>query len=153
MYLTHLLLVTKDKTITESYCVGLNMCYLDRCSQLLYEHAGTTERFNLWLDDLKANHRQKLNHIVKHGEKAEIVFYSPSDLNEGFKSFAEKVVAKGITKLSELQNFKNVERNLLRGLVFDLNTQSWSIFLYEGGSTSIAMNSLDIPRETQQDLF
>lgn len=147
-------MVTKDKTIIERHSVGLNMCYFDHCSKLLYENAGTKEKFNLWLDALKEKHSLKLNNVIKHGERAEIIYLAPSDqLEEGSMSFAEKVVAKGITKLSELQNFKNVGRILLRGLIFDLNTQGWSTFIYEGGAATMAMDFLEMPNATQQDLF
>lgn len=150
MYLTHLLMVVQGKTVVENHCVGLNMSYLKHGSQLLYEHAGTKERLYAWLGLLKSNHKQKSKELVHHGEKAEIIYHA-NDKTETALSFAEKVVAKGIKTLAELQTF-NEDRTILRGIMFDLDTQRWTHFMYHGGS-SMKINELEMPNTIQQALF
>jgi len=126
------------------------MCYLNNSSQLLYEHAGTKESFSVWLDQLKLSHKQKIQKLVCHGEKAEIIFHSTDGTNSGL-SFAEKVVAKGIKNLGELRQF-NEGRTLLRGIMFDLDTEIWTYFMYQDGS-NMKINELEMPNAIQQALF
>lgn len=149
MYLTHLLMVVRGTIVLENHCVGLNMSYLKHGSQLLYENAGTKEQFSAWLDLLKSNHKQKSKQLI-HGEKAEIIYHAVDETDTTL-SFAEKVVAKGIKKLTELKNFKE-DRTILRGIMFELDTQLWSYFMYQDGS-NMKINELEMPNTIQHTLF